>query len=204
MRMQTITSILWSLVAAGVCGAEKNLSVEAAIQKGLIAWWKLNGDCRDYSAHGNHGKNHRVNLETGAFNGRGAYIEVPHHESLALGKAEFTICAWVGTGKHMIAGCCDRANGNGKDGLTRFTSTKAGRRGKCPLSFRPSSPRTVTRTQVRFVRRRHRSKMETHRGHPERRPPDDSHQRQTRVPIVSLPRGRLRHFEQQAAWHWLW
>ena len=97
MRMQTIASILCGLFAAGVCGAEKKTADEVALRQGLIAWWKLDGDCRDHSGHGNHGKNYGVSLNTGSFDGRGAYIEVPHHESLALGKSDFSVCAWVST-----------------------------------------------------------------------------------------------------------
>ena len=43
----------------------------------LIGRWKLNGDCRDHSGQGNHAINHGVDLETGRFNGQGAYLEVP-------------------------------------------------------------------------------------------------------------------------------
>src|SRR5579859_4231113 len=52
-------------------------SNERELQAGLVAHWKLQGDCRDYSGHGNHGVNHGVGLENGTFDGVGAYIEVP-------------------------------------------------------------------------------------------------------------------------------
>jgi len=48
-------------------------------EPGLVGYWKLQGDCKDYSGHGHHGKNHHVNLETSEFNGRESYIEVPEN-----------------------------------------------------------------------------------------------------------------------------
>src|SRR5678816_1421535 len=39
-------------------GAERTLEKQpgaADNEKGLIGYWKLKGDCRDYSGHGNHG-----------------------------------------------------------------------------------------------------------------------------------------------------
>ena len=101
MKIQMIASTLCGLLAAGVCGAEQDTADEAVRQPGLIAWWTLDGDCRDHSGHGNHGKNRGVILKTGGFDGRGAYIEVPHHESLALGKSDFSVCAWVSTENHV-------------------------------------------------------------------------------------------------------
>jgi hypothetical protein len=68
-----------------------------AAEPGLIGHWKLRGDCRDYSGHENHGINHGVELEQGAFDGTKAYIEVPAKDSLKLGKEDFTFCAWIHT-----------------------------------------------------------------------------------------------------------
>ena len=65
--------------------------------KGLIGYWKLQGDCRDYSGKGNHGINHGVDLQEGGFNGRDSYIEVSNSKFLALGKRDFSICAWIHT-----------------------------------------------------------------------------------------------------------
>src|SRR5262245_4889586 len=70
-----------------------------ASERGLVGWWKLEGDCKDHSGRGHHGKNHHVDLETGEFNGRDAYIEVPDAQALRLGGGEFTISAWVFTRK---------------------------------------------------------------------------------------------------------
>jgi hypothetical protein len=101
VKTHVIASSLCYLLIAGAWGAEETLADEAARQRGLIGWWKLDGDCRDYSGHDNHARNHGVILKTGRFDGRGAYVEVPHHESLALGKSDFTISAWVSTEKHL-------------------------------------------------------------------------------------------------------
>ena len=70
-----------------------------SLSNGLIGHWKLTGDCRDHSGNGNHGVNHGVNLQTSSFDGRGAHVEVPHHDTLALGKGDFSIGAWVYTEK---------------------------------------------------------------------------------------------------------
>jgi hypothetical protein len=60
---------------------------------GLVGYWKLSGDCRDASGHGNHGVNHGVDLDKGRFDGRSAYIEVPASSSLRLGTGDFSFCA---------------------------------------------------------------------------------------------------------------
>lgn len=76
--------------SAALCG-------ESKLDSGLIGHWKLQGDCRDHSGQGNHGVNHGVNLETGLFDGAGAYIEVPAHPSLNVGTGDFAICARIHT-----------------------------------------------------------------------------------------------------------
>ena len=42
---------------------------------------------------GNHGINHGASLETGEFNGRGSYVEVPSAASVDLGNGNFSVCA---------------------------------------------------------------------------------------------------------------
>src|SRR5436190_22754978 len=46
---------------------EDNAAAGHGGEKGLIGYWKLKGDCRDHSGRGNHGVNHGVNLDSGAF-----------------------------------------------------------------------------------------------------------------------------------------
>jgi hypothetical protein len=72
-----------------------------AADDGLVAYWKLQGDCRDYSEKQNHGQNHHVDLSTGSFNGWNSYIEVESSKSLQLGNADFSILAEVYMKKDM-------------------------------------------------------------------------------------------------------
>jgi hypothetical protein len=69
----------------------------------LLAHWKLNGNCQD-SAGSHHGVGHGVRFVRGRdgksggaalFNGEGAYIEVPHAETLPSGTRDFSIALWV-------------------------------------------------------------------------------------------------------------
>jgi hypothetical protein len=75
--------------------------VATAAENSLVGHWKLQGDCRDYSGHENHGVNHGVELNTGAFDGVSSYIEVPAGDSLKLGKADFALCAWIYTEEQL-------------------------------------------------------------------------------------------------------
>ncbi|MBI3851970.1 MAG: LamG domain-containing protein [Verrucomicrobia bacterium] len=77
----------------------KDAPVHVNTETGLVGYWKLRGDCRDYSGHGNHGVNHGVNLDSGAFDGISAHIEVPSSASLQLGTGDFALCAWIYTDK---------------------------------------------------------------------------------------------------------
>ena len=76
-------------------------SVDRSQEAGLVGYWKLRGDCRDYSGHNNNGVNHGVNLDTGAFDGRGAYVEVPSNASLKFGTGDFALCVWIYTEKEL-------------------------------------------------------------------------------------------------------
>ena len=77
----------------------------------LAGHWKLAGDTQDHSGNGNHGTNHGANLKAdgpggatsgaAAFNGQGAYIEIPHHDALALGNKDFSLSAWVHTSEAL-------------------------------------------------------------------------------------------------------
>ena len=82
-----------------------------ALNAGLVGHWRLQGDCRDYSRNGNHGANHGCDLAAegpsgkpgtaARFDGRGAYIQVPHSASLALGRGDFSIAAWLHTEREL-------------------------------------------------------------------------------------------------------
>ena len=75
------------------------LAERQAVEQGLAGYWKLVGDCRDHSGKGNDAVNHGVDLTTGAFDGRGVYVEVPISPAVPLGDGDFTIVAEVYT-KH--------------------------------------------------------------------------------------------------------
>ena len=90
-RSSAILAALIVMCSAGAFAAEP----------GLVGHWKLQGDCRDYSGHGNHGVNHGADLNRGAFDGTHAYIEVPASDSLKLGTGDFTICARIYTEKQL-------------------------------------------------------------------------------------------------------
>ena len=66
--------------------------IAEAANHGLVGYWKLAGDCRDYSDNGLDAVNHNVDLETGEFNGRNAYLEVPDSPKLKLGDGRFHDC----------------------------------------------------------------------------------------------------------------
>ena len=67
--------------------------------EGLIGHWKLAGDAKDSSGAGRHAVNHGVKFvgDSGAFNGRDAWLEVPAKSLPALGRGDFSIAAWVHT-----------------------------------------------------------------------------------------------------------
>jgi hypothetical protein len=68
-----------------------------AAERGPVGYWKLLGDCQDHSGHGRHGTNHGVDLDGGAFDGRGSYVEVPDAPALRFGKGALSVSAWVHT-----------------------------------------------------------------------------------------------------------
>src|SRR5262245_18656076 len=68
-----------------------------AADRGPVGYWKLSGDCKDHSGHGHHGTNHGVDLDTGAFDGRGSHVEVPDAPALRFGKGAFSVSLWVHT-----------------------------------------------------------------------------------------------------------
>ncbi len=71
------------------------------VEKGLVGYWPLRRDCRDYSGRANHGINHGLNLEKEQFDGREGYIEVPQSPSINLGLRDFSVSAWVYTEQNL-------------------------------------------------------------------------------------------------------
>jgi hypothetical protein len=77
-------------------------------EKGLVGYWKLNGDCRD-SKRELHGENHGVIFEkdkdgtdkAGVFNGIDSFISVADNPKLSLGEDDFSISAWIKSEKDI-------------------------------------------------------------------------------------------------------
>ena len=104
-------------------------AVALGSEPGLVGHWKLHGDCRDSSGHGNNGVNHGVDLDHGAFDGEQAYIEVPASESLKLGKGDFAICAWINTEKELddiVGDVVDMYDPAQRRGITLTINSSAG------------------------------------------------------------------------------
>lgn len=100
-----------------------------APEPGVVGYWKLQGDSRDYSGQGNHGVNHGVDLETGRFDGIGAYVEVPSSESLRLGTGDFSLSAWVHTDERVddvIGDVLDLYDPDLRRGITLSVNATAG------------------------------------------------------------------------------
>jgi hypothetical protein len=63
----------------------------------LVGYWKLRGDCQDYSGNNNHGVKHGDGAENGEFDGRTAYVKVPDSPSMKFGAGDFSISAQIFT-----------------------------------------------------------------------------------------------------------
>jgi hypothetical protein len=72
-----------------------------AADPGLVGYWKLQGDSKDYSGQGRHGQNHHADLTTGRFNGKDSFIEVADDPAFRFGTGEFSISAWVFTERDL-------------------------------------------------------------------------------------------------------
>jgi hypothetical protein len=86
---------LFSLVLVSLAASS------AAAEHGLVGHWKLAGDAKDSSGGGLHATNHNVDLKTGEFNGRDAYLEVPDASALNFGKGDFSIALQVSTDENL-------------------------------------------------------------------------------------------------------
>src|SRR4051812_12584272 len=58
---------------------------------GLIGYWKLQGECRDYSSAKNDGRARNVDLSTSSFNGRDSSVDVDGAKSAQIGDGDFSI-----------------------------------------------------------------------------------------------------------------
>ena len=121
----------WSQEPQGVATAPPSVAAcgEGNAETGLVGHWKLQGDCRDYSGQGNDGINHGVNLESGLFDGTGAYIEIPSRASLNLGTSDFAICARVHTDQEVndiLGDILEKYDPKLRRGITLWLKSSAG------------------------------------------------------------------------------
>ncbi|HJN15325.1 MAG TPA: hypothetical protein QGH10_07545, partial [Armatimonadota bacterium] len=95
-----LLGIVWlGIVALSASGADP--------MDGLVGHWRLQGDCKDYSGHGNHATAHGADLRASgrdgaagaaaAFDGIDDFMDVPHSDSLGLGAGDLSISVWVRT-----------------------------------------------------------------------------------------------------------
>jgi hypothetical protein len=122
---------IWSHVLAVVVATATWIPLASAqsADRSLVGHWKLRGDCRDHSGSGNHGVNHGVELETGVFDGMGAYIEVPSSDSLRVDSGDFSICAWIETAERIddiVGDVLDFYDPARRRGITLSISSSAG------------------------------------------------------------------------------
>lgn len=95
----------------------------------LVGYWKLHGDCRDYSGNENHGVNHGVKLDDGAFDGVSSFVEVPHNKSLDFGTGDFSLSAWVYTATQLddvVGDVLDMYDPDRRRGITLTINATAG------------------------------------------------------------------------------
>src|SRR6266567_7020529 len=111
-----------------------------AADPGLVGYWKLHGDSKDYSGQGRHGQNHHVDLNTGQFNGKDSCIEVRDDPAFRFGTGEFSISAWVFTDRdvHAVLG----------DVLSKYDPVR--RRG-INLTLNASAPGYNSMSNARYV-----------------------------------------------------
>ena len=132
MKSWTCTAALLalsSIPAVEIAGADVQAEAAQPAAAGLIGYWPLRGDCRDHSGNELHGVNHGVRLEDAAFDGRGAYIEIPASPKLQLGTGDFTLAAWVHTGRDIddvIGDVVSRYDAVGRRGFSLTIKSTAG------------------------------------------------------------------------------
>ncbi|MBI2827111.1 MAG: hypothetical protein HYX69_20770 [Planctomycetia bacterium] len=97
-RMQAGAQWRACILACAVLGGLGKVSASAP---GLVGYWKLQGDCRDYSGQDHHGTNNNVDLTTSTFDGRSGHVTVPDAPQFHFGSGDFSISAQVSTDQEI-------------------------------------------------------------------------------------------------------
>ncbi|MEX2168083.1 MAG: LamG-like jellyroll fold domain-containing protein [Pirellulales bacterium] len=92
MHHLIICCLVVSVSCTGI-GSGSALAADA----GLVGYWKLQGDCQDYSGNKNHGVSHGAGAVDGRFDGYGDHVEVPDSPSLGFGSGNFSLSALIHT-----------------------------------------------------------------------------------------------------------
>jgi len=97
--------VLLTSAIANAAGQPADTSPAQADRRshGLIGYWKLGADSRDYSGRDNHGVNHGVlfgaagplGSQAAEFRGDGQYIEVPDADTFDFAADDFTLSVWI-------------------------------------------------------------------------------------------------------------
>lgn len=120
----TTATCLWLFLPSAF--SQERASSEAT----LLAHWKLQGDCRDYSGNGLDGVSHAVDFTQrghASFNGIDSYIEVPDSRLLHLDNHDFTISAWIkcDDGPRMVGDIINKYDPDKRAGINFHVLTSA-------------------------------------------------------------------------------
>lgn len=99
------------------------------MDNGLVGYWKLKGDCLDYSGNNNNGINHGVDLSNSIFDGKSSYIEIPDNKLLNFGTGDFTINVWIYTEKivdDVIGDILSKYDPDRRNGITLTVNSGGG------------------------------------------------------------------------------
>ena len=100
------------------------------LERGLVGWWKFDGDATDSSGNGNDGTVNGATLTTDrhgqangaySFDGVDDYIQVPHHESLSL--TSFTLSVWFNSSRSETSSMLQKDKHTGNNYALWFGSS---------------------------------------------------------------------------------
>ncbi len=100
-----------------------------SLKNGLVGYWKLRGDCRDYSGQENHGMVRGEGPAFGKFDGESGFIEVKNSASMNFGDNDFTVSAEVfrkGNGASAGGDILCKFDATHRNGFSLCLGTSAG------------------------------------------------------------------------------